>query len=143
MGRVQFTEFRHQSLGDLECLRNIEHEISQKGIQISEIFCRLGLVQQPQGHLVIDTEKPPESFLISAEFIPHEGIRQRGTNLPHFEIALRKEIELANVESALQNQISLLHVSGSSRFTANPQELCKDDIFPLPVAIGLRDRRPC
>ena len=54
VGRIEFSKLADQAIRHLEGLGLVEHEVAQEGIEVAEVFGRLGFVQQTQRHFALD-----------------------------------------------------------------------------------------
>jgi hypothetical protein len=72
--RIEFIELTDQSIRHLEGRWFVQHEVPQEGIEIAEVLGRLGLVQQAQRHLALDTEQSTKPLSVGAEFAAMKGI---------------------------------------------------------------------
>ena len=123
VGRVEFAEFADQAIRHLEGLGLVEHEVAQEGIEVAEVFSRLGFVQQTQRHFALDAEQTAEPFAIGTKFVAGECLRERLLELTDVEVGLAEVLELAQVKSPLHDKVVAFDVGAAVRISPQPEHL--------------------
>ena len=139
---VELAELVDQTIGNLEGLRLVEHEVAQEDVQVAQVLGRLRLVQQAQRPFVVDAQQAPEPFPIAAELRVDVGVGQVVLEAAHVEVGAGEELQLLDVELALEHQVQPLDVGGGVRRALDPEHLRDHDDAAVRVAVGLGDRRP-
>ena len=140
--RIEFIELADQSIGHGEGGRFVEHKVAQKGVEIAEILGRLGLVQQAQGHLAVDTEQAAKALGVGAELAAVKGVGKALFEFAHIQIGLSEHLQFAEFEGALEDHEMALHVAGVVGAAAQPQDLRQNHVPIQIIAVGQRQGRP-
>ncbi len=134
MGAIELGKVAHQPLGGVEGLGLFEHEPAKEHIEIAEIFCRLGLVQQPQCHLVGDAQLMAEALGVAGKILEMCNVIAQ----PRLELA-QIQIEAGqlagDIEAAFDHHVVLAHVGCGRAVAGDPEQPHQADHPPLTVAV--------
>lgn len=141
MGAVEFGEVFHQAVGRFERARLVQHEAAQEHIEIAQILGRLGLVQQPQRHLVADAQHMPEALCVAGKAIEMRNLLAQ-TRLELAQIQI-EAIQLAgHVEAARRDHVMAAHIGRGIAAAGDPEQANQTDRLAMRVAVFQHQRRP-
>ena len=136
---IQFFELAHQPLCRIECLRPVEHEVAQEGVEVAQVLRGLCLVEQPQGLLTFDAQQPAETLTVGLEVLPRERLGIRLLQLAYIQVEI---LDFPQVKRPLEDQVVALDIGAAVGVSAQPEQLDQNRCLPLRVAVGQRQRGP-
>ncbi|UUZ52232.1 hypothetical protein LP419_21710 [Massilia sp. H-1] len=141
--RVEFAKFVDQAVRNVERFRLVEHEVAQEGIEVAEILCRLGLVQQTQRHFVVDAKQAGKTFAVGPKFIARIGVGKRLLELADVEIGIAEIAQFTQVEVAFENEEIALDVGVRVGIAAHPEQLHQGHVLAQRILVLQSDGGPC
>jgi len=139
VGGVELGEFGDQAVRRGEGLGLVQHEIAKEDVEVSQVLCRLGLVQELQRQFIVDPQQAAKAFRIGGELIASESVRKRLLQPADVQFEIH---QLPQIEGTLEDQkVSpeiVLVVGGASY----PEQLNQHDRAADRVAIRKGQPRP-
>ncbi|MCW0438183.1 hypothetical protein NB723_003147 [Xanthomonas sacchari] len=138
---VEFGKVLDQAVGGLEGARLVEHEAAQEGVEIAQVLRRLGLVQQPQRHLVADAEQVAEALGVAGEAVEVVHVLAQA-QLEPAQVQVEAVQFGGHVEAARHHHVVLAHVGRGGAAAGDPEQPHQAHRLTLCVAVLQRQRRP-
>src|SRR2546430_197307 len=69
---VELGEFSDQPVRGGEGFGLVQHEIAKEDIEVAQVLCRLGLVQELQSQFIVDSKQAAKAFRIGGELVASE-----------------------------------------------------------------------
>ena len=121
VGAVELGKVLDQAVGGLEGAWLIEHEPAQETVQIAQVLGRLGLVQQPQRHVIADAQQMAETLGIAGETVEVGHVLAQ----PQAQLA-QVQVEAfhlgGDVKPARDHHVVLAHVGRGSAGAVDPEQ---------------------